>query len=245
LVKIGWEPSNNSELALYHAARQEWNELPGMGKDAIEILLDVLKYDDSAAREIAVESLGKIGDSRVIEPLINALEDEAYRVRREAKDALQNIHIRTLTDDFNFICDKCFLRYKKHKASYKYNIFFVETIDYSACPGCHSDSYFFVGIKKVVLLVDHNFGEVPMKDGETLIVNWFKRKEPFDYDEIWIKAAENFEVEELVMKLRNDMDNERRKRLPDTSVYISPNLKLSQAKMNLLKDNFQVKIKKI
>jgi hypothetical protein len=38
------------------------------------------------------------------------------------------------------------------------------------------------------------------------------------------------------------MDDRRRERLPDIPVYLSSALVLSPAKMNLLKDNFLVKI---
>jgi hypothetical protein len=94
-------------------------------------------------------------------------------------------------------------------------------------------------------VLDHKFEESYVHKEDTLIVNWFKREELVDYDEILIKDANDYEVEKLVMQLRNDMDDQRRKRLPDTPVYLSPDLKLSRAKMNLLEDNFKIKIKKI
>ena len=92
-------------------------------------------------------------------------------------------------------------------------------------------------------MLDYSFDEPSEQDMGILQVNWFKKKEPFDFDEIWIKEADDFDVEQLVMKLRNDMDDHRRKQLPSVSVYLSLNLRLSPAKMNLLKDNFKIVIK--
>ncbi len=60
-------------------------------KEDINSLTEVLKYKkDSFARAKAVETLGKIGESAV-EPLIHALNDEHWDVRRKAAWALGNM----------------------------------------------------------------------------------------------------------------------------------------------------------
>ncbi len=58
-------------------------------------------------------------------------------------------------------------------------------------------------------------------------------------DEIRVKDAGDFDIEELVMKLMNDRDDKRRERLPGIPFYLSPGITLSQSKINLLKDNFK------
>jgi hypothetical protein len=270
LDKIGWKSSNNRESALYLAAKQEWNKLPAVGKEAVGPLIDALKEEELLVRSKAVKALGKIGDAGAVEPIIKALKDKASfvrekaaealgeigdplaieplfaalrdnhpHVRREAQNALKIIHRNIPTEDFGFICGKCFYRSKKHKVK----ISSFNTFNYYACRNCHSNSYLIEGIEKAVLSVDRNFEETSARDGGTLTVNWFKRKKPFDFDEIHIIDANDFDVEELVMKLKNDMDNKRRKRLHKTPVYLSPGLKISRAKMNLLNDNFKIVIR--
>lgn len=209
-------------------------------------LIEALKNKTADVQEKPLEALGEIGDVRALEPLIQFLEvnralpPESWQ-KVVAEKALEKICRKIPTEDRYFFCKDCCCRTQR----YKLKLSLIRNIHYYACRKCHSNSYLLTGIKKVVLLLDHHFEEVSVQDGGTLRVNWYKRKVPFDFDEIRIKDADDYEVEELVMKLRNDMDKKRRKRLPKKPVYLSPNLKLSQAKMNLLKDNLQVKIKGI
>ena len=274
LEKIGWKPENDIELAVYLIVKKKWEKLPSIGKPAVAPLINALKDGDYLVRRSASEALGKIGDARAVELLINALKDEDYLVRRnaagalgnigdaraveslvsfyvgrlnslnkkeekkDAKEILEKIRDKIPIENRNFFCNKCYCRAERYEAI----IPTVINFNYYACRNCHGDSDLIEGIRKIILLFDHSFGESYVREG-TFTVNWFKRKEPFDFDEIWIKDADDFDVEELVMKLRNDPDDKRRKRLSSIPVYLSSELKLSQAKINLLKDNFQVRIK--
>ncbi|MBK5189981.1 MAG: HEAT repeat domain-containing protein [Methanosarcinales archaeon] len=61
-------------------------------EDDVNSLIAVLKHEkDSHVRAKAVEALGKIGDARVVEPLMQALKDEHWDVRRKAVWALGNM----------------------------------------------------------------------------------------------------------------------------------------------------------
>jgi HEAT repeat protein len=206
---------------------------------ALEPLLHELKDEDSRVRSAAVLALGKIGDARAVEPLILFFKKEE-RNQENVINALEEIRSSVPDEDLFLFCSKCFHRCQKHKvklSNFEVKISTIKTITYYACRNCHSNSYLIEGIKKVGLLLDRNFRRKYRQDADTFIVNWFKKKEPVDFDEIHIIDADDFDVEELVMKLKNDMDKKRRKRLSKIPVYLSPDLKLSQAKMNLLKDN--------
>jgi HEAT repeat protein len=48
-----------------------------IGSSAVEPLISLLKYDDVSLRERAVQILGKIGDARAVEPLLESLRDKA------------------------------------------------------------------------------------------------------------------------------------------------------------------------
>jgi hypothetical protein len=50
--------------------------------------------------------------------------------------------------------------------------------------------------------------------------------------------ADDFDIEEFVMRLKNDIDERRRKRLSSIPVYLNSESGLSQAKQNLLRDTF-------
>jgi HEAT repeat protein len=62
-------------------------------KGDVEGLVKSLNYrrKDSHVRWRAAGALGKIGDSRAVEPLIAALKDENSRVRQYAAEALRKI----------------------------------------------------------------------------------------------------------------------------------------------------------
>lgn len=271
LEKIGWKPANDIELAVYLIVKEEWEKLPSLGKPAVAPLINALKDGDYLVRRNATEALGKIGNAQAVELLIDVLMDKDYFVRRnaagalgnigdaraveplvsfyverlnsgnkdkekkDAKEVLEKIRSKIPIENRNFFCNKCYCRVERYEAI----IPTVINFNYYACRNCHGNFHLLEGIEKIILLFDHSFGEAYVRDKGTFTVNWFKRKEPVDFDEIWIKDADDFDVEELVMKLRNDPDNKRRKRLSQIPVYLSPGLELSLAKINLLKDTFK------
>jgi len=65
--------------------------LSGMGKPAVEPLIQFLKDDNKGIREGVAWALGEIGDTRAVEPLIRALNDEDENVQKEAAWALGEI----------------------------------------------------------------------------------------------------------------------------------------------------------
>jgi hypothetical protein len=202
---------------------------------AVEPLMAVLKSDHPAVRTNAARALGNIAeDTDIVEYLAGLTKNLDSTARKETYDSIIKICKKAPRDDFNFLCTRCFHRYVKHEVP------FNKTITYYACRNCRSSSYFLKGIEKVVLLVDRTVEELYARAAGTLAVNWYKIKKPFDFDEIRVNEKDDFDVEELAMKLKNDMDDERRKNLKDIPFYLSPGLKLSPAKMNLLKDNFLI-----
>ena len=61
-------------------------------REDLNRLIEALKYEkDSIVRAKAVKALGNIRDLRVVEPLIQALKDEHWDVRRRAAWALGNM----------------------------------------------------------------------------------------------------------------------------------------------------------
>ncbi len=62
---------------------------------------------------------------------------------------------------------------------------------------------------------------------------------PFDFDRVYIKAADDFDVERFVMVLRNAPEEWVSEILKNTPVRIDKHLELSANKVNLLKLTFK------
>lgn len=276
LSEIGWEPADDTESAIYLTAKQEWDELPAAGAHAVPALIAVLKDENPEIRSGAVRTLGKIGHPGAVESLIAALKDQSSPdsyireiiaalgeigdvralahlsvflndyLEDSAKEALKKISGNVCDKDLNFLCSKCFQRAQENKIEYpvyENNAFWSESIIYYACRNCHSNSYLVKEIEKVVLLLDRDAADAYVQEGKVLTVNWIKNRSVFDFDEIRIKDAADSDVEELVTKLRNAPDDKRLKPLAAIPVYLSPGLKLSPDRINLLKDNFNIEVK--
>ncbi|MDY6836292.1 MAG: HEAT repeat domain-containing protein [Chloroflexota bacterium] len=87
---LGWEPADGSELAYYLMVRGQWDEIVAVGTVAIDPLIETL-LSDHPLRWGAAWALGKIGESRAVPALIQALADRNARVRRNTAKALGSI----------------------------------------------------------------------------------------------------------------------------------------------------------
>ena len=83
---MGWEPWNDAERAWYLIAREQWVELALMGAPAVVPLIRTLNGDDDPIRSEAAATLGEIGLSAAVGPLVGALADSV--VAPAAADAL-------------------------------------------------------------------------------------------------------------------------------------------------------------
>ena len=165
--------------------------------EAVAPLIDAVKnhpLHDSYMKDL-IEALGEIGDVRALEHLTYFLN--SY-LEEEAKAALKKIRKKTSSRNQDFFCTKCFRRVKRGKVKYpvfENNVFSQKSIIYYACVNCRSNLFLTKKIEKVVLLLDHDAQEPYVQDGEVITVNWLKIKEPFDFDEIRVLKASDFEVE--------------------------------------------------
>jgi hypothetical protein len=197
-------------------------------------LIDALTDTSFFVQREAALALGGIGDARAMEPMLKFLE------RYEDKyfsDALDMITSKLIRRDLQSFCMDCFCRAVAHPI--KLPGAFETT--YYACRTCHGDGFMKHGVRKVTLCLDHSFSQPFTFENNHLTIDWFQRKLPVDCDEISIIDAGEHEVEEMVMKFRNDMDHKRRNALKNIPVLLSPRLALSKAKQNLLRDIFILK----
>lgn len=82
-------------------------------KNDIKGVIEALGYEkDVQVRREAAYTLGKIGNSNAVEPLMKALNDPDNHVRRQAADALGNIGdkraveplTKAMSDPNNYVC---------------------------------------------------------------------------------------------------------------------------------------------
>jgi len=89
LVKNGYQPSGEHELAWYYAAMQDWDRLKTMESSALAPLYNLLRDTDGDVRVHAVQVLGDIGEREAGPALIRSLGDADRQVRWEAALASQ------------------------------------------------------------------------------------------------------------------------------------------------------------
>ena len=234
-------------------------------KEAAEKIIKLLK-DGTSVREKAAEALGEIGEITAVPPLVKALKDPADTVRINSAKALgkiadtrgidplkeaqnKNLIESELAEDSikmivqknkpvakkfkKIICTNCLTRFKK----YPRKLSFFHDHTYYACRVCKGWEH-IEGAGEIIAVLDRNM-DLKMKSHKNkLHINWFQLKTPFDFEKVHIIDADEFEVEEFVMKMRNDSDDLRLKNLKNIQVMISKDCNLPKLKINLLENIF-------
>ena len=105
----------------------------------MEPLIAILQDSDLNVRSVAAETLGKIGDTRQAEPLLVALKDDNWKVRRAvAKILVELYHSGNLSEKHkHLILAQRQQMIGKHTDGTK--IFAGKSISYSDCGG-HTDN---------------------------------------------------------------------------------------------------------
>lgn len=224
---------------------------------AVQPLMKRLLTDEEwIVRCEAAASLAKLGDLKAIESLEKAVEDENLDVREASLKAVRN-----LIDGLDYgqkvtlFCGRCQCRFEADQIllSPLKRIFkdegtsIIENVEITP-PTNHTKFRVFClkcpvippegDPEKVILVLDSLLNRPFTYNAGIWFFNWFSRKTVFVFNEIWIVKANDFDIEEFVMRLRNDMDEQWRTKLRAVPVYLNPESDLSQAKQNLLRDTF-------
>lgn len=70
----------------------------------------------------------------------------------------------------------------------------------------------------------------------TLYVNWLKHREPFHFDQVWVRKVDDLDLDEFMVRIRNDNDTDRLDHLHAVPIYVFRDAGLARAKTNLLMD---------
>ncbi len=90
LHNLGWQPHVSEASITFWIARQDWHKCVQIGAAAVGPLIAALNDSTMEIRQGAAETLGEIGDSRAIEPLVIALT-EPRPIRLSAAEALNKL----------------------------------------------------------------------------------------------------------------------------------------------------------
>jgi HEAT repeat protein len=86
LASLGWIPDTEINRSLYWIARQDWEKCAEVGQGAVDLLVGELNYEASCVE--ATQALIKIGDPRIIKPILLALPGKTNAIQRPMAEAL-------------------------------------------------------------------------------------------------------------------------------------------------------------
>ena len=89
LVSLGWQPVDETQLALLAVAQQNWDRAVSLGSVALAPLVAALRDNDSGVRQQAAAALGRLRDPRAVEALRNSDSEGKYQVAMPAEVAAE------------------------------------------------------------------------------------------------------------------------------------------------------------
>ncbi len=101
LQALKWEATDDGQKAFLFAALKNWNELISLGAFAVHPLIFLLR--DPVTRNAAMDTLAKIRDVDVTEPLMEALNDPDKNVRKAVAKTLMALGHDKLNEAQRFI----------------------------------------------------------------------------------------------------------------------------------------------
>ena len=249
----------------YSSVRQAACEALGKLGDvrAVEPLIALLGNWDSSVRQAACEALGKLGegrlanavigalsgdarareelcrlatqrDVRAVELLIARLEDENYYVRKAVCEALNSIY-KIVDPQIEGMCCRVHLtRFEKNTIQSGEG----DTVRFVACRICGKSDQVMFGVREIIATLDAGMEEEFICANDVVRGNWLKRDALFDFDRVEIIKASDYDVERFCIQVGNDTDNFRNRRYEKMMYAVSPQCRLLENTMRILKGTF-------
>jgi hypothetical protein len=134
------------------------------------------------------------------------------------------------------LCLACLTRYKAHEIT----LTAWKSATYYGCRTCGKSRDLFRG--KVVAVLDASAEAIWQKD--SLYINWLRRRDLFDFDEVQIIQATDEAVERFAVQVGNDTDPLRQAHYEHMTCTVQRNCRLSENTIRILEHTFgQVTIK--
>jgi len=203
--------------------------------NAVEPLAAQLKTEPTdSARLWEAVALADLGDVRAIPFLALATKTKGDA----AGFALDRLELKLIPPEQFDICGHCFKRLIKLYEKKRDSLGLRSTLAYHACPRCGSNLYVSTGVGTLTLVLDRRQEELCRKQGTRWMVNALLVDHVVDFDRIEIIDADEFQVEKMMVMLKNDPEDRLAK--GKYNVYLNSSLNLSQAKLNLLRDYLEL-----
>lgn len=173
----------------------------------------------------------------VVPVLRPVAEDKKHPARAIAAQLIQDIAPTTEYlrhyEEISLLCPRCLMRCTTHKA----DLSLLNSVVYFGCRNCHQ-SHNFLTIDQVTAVLDNQAEAEPVQQGDTLVVNWLRRKTLFDFDRVEIMGATDEDVERFVVQVGNNTDPVSQARYKEIRCVVSPDCKLSDNSMRILQHTF-------
>jgi len=223
---LNWEP-----LALNQLAKEAWS----VRKELKWWLLPVIVWRGLNWRKLAFDNVARLvaqGDVRIVEPLIELLDDPDAHVAEAAHRALE----KALKPHANMLlCQSCLTQFEKKKTKLED----IGTLRLIVCRACEKASHATFNVREVVAVLDTQMAEGLVQMDDVVRVNALKRETLFDLDSVEIINASDDEIHGFCIDIGNDGDLYRRKRRKKWHCIVAGTCQPSLNTRHILEDTFR------
>ena len=245
-------------VQVFQNARQEWQKTPkirGKRKNGIEIapsLIDNMANGTESEQLSARERLAQFG-GEIVRPLIREINRAKYEsVTRNLETFIHNA-IWVMTQiageikkgDQHKWCSRCLAHCRWDEAIIEMVIpktFSWEkinrTFNYYGCRICGNSREVFQFQGEMVAVLNNAMDEEQLQTGQSLRINWLKRRSVFDFDRVEIIKTDDEQVERFAVHVGNDNDSWRRPRYKEMRCQVASDCNLSENTLRILKSTF-------
>jgi hypothetical protein len=205
----------------------------------LQIYLDLLcDFADGYTQIVA------IGSEAI--PVLITLADQQEWLRDILMGSVESIGRETTrrlkANASQFVCPSCVVYCSSHYVSTHW----WRKTTYYGCRNCGQSNRFWEINGEIVAVLDNESTLTEAEENDKLYVNWFKRRELFDFSEVVIAHASDEDVERFAVKIGNDTDPFRHWKYKDMTCTVSPQNVLSKNTMRILQKTFgQVEVKEV
>ncbi len=105
----------------------------------------------------------------------------------------------------SLVCQRCITACTLHNPM----IGVSKGLSYYGCRTCDQSKDFY-DVNTVIAILDKDFGDQPVQEGDTLRVNWLVRRTLFDFGTVAIVNASDEDIERFAVQVGNDTDPVRK-----------------------------------
>ena len=174
------------------------------------------------------------GDLRMLDPLARYLGNPRSRANDAACEALQAVLKSVGPGLSRALCSDCLSRL--HKKIKRFRRF--RRIELYTCRLCGQARTATMDVGEVVAVLDSKGNDEPIWKEGSVKANWLKRRSLFDFDRVEIVSATDEDVVRFCVQVGNDTDDYRRKRYKNMPVSISPDCRIEEMTVRILKSMF-------